>query len=126
MGAPQNGIPEKAARLLYALLWGFARIFSVLALAIAWEVLARSGTFTPFQLPALSAVLERIWSDAIEGDLWTNTAQTLYRALVAFAICAVGGVLIGMAMSRNVLAHWFFDPIVRWVFPCQRSLFFRW
>jgi ABC-type nitrate/sulfonate/bicarbonate transport system permease component len=123
MGAPQNGIPEKAARLLYALLWGFARIFSVLALAIAWEVLARSGTFTPFQLPALSAVLERIWSDAIEGDLWTNTALTLYRALVAFAICAVGGVLIGMAMSRNVLAHWFFDPIVSVGFPMPKIAF---
>ena len=66
-------------------------------------ILARSGTFTPFQLPALSAVLERIWSDAIDGDLWINTGLTLYRALVAFAICAVGGVLIGMAMSRNVI-----------------------
>ena len=66
-------MPEKAARLLYTGLWGFARIFSVLALAITWEWLARSGTFTPFQLPALSAVLERIWSDAIDGDLWINT-----------------------------------------------------
>ena len=55
-GAPRDGLPEKAARLLYMGLWGFARIFSVLALAIAWEWLARSGTFTPFQLPALSAV----------------------------------------------------------------------
>ncbi|HET7911611.1 MAG TPA: hypothetical protein VFL49_06250, partial [Pseudolabrys sp.] len=64
-GEPQDGVPEKAARLLYALLWGFARIFSVLALAVTWEILARSGTFTPFQLPALSAVLERIWSDAV-------------------------------------------------------------
>ena len=121
--APPDGIPEKAARLLHTLLWGFARIFSVLALAIAWEMLARSGTFTPFQLPALSAVLERIWSDALYGDLWTNTALTLYRALVAFAICAVGGVLIGMAMSRNVFAHWFFDPIVSVGFPMPKIAF---
>jgi ABC-type nitrate/sulfonate/bicarbonate transport system permease component len=104
-------------------LWGFARIFSVLALAIAWEWLARSGTFTPFQLPALSAVIERIWSDAVDGDLWINTALTLYRALVAFAICAVGGVIIGMAMSRNVLAHWFFDPIVSVGFPMPKIAF---
>src|SRR5512139_105318 len=120
---PPNGVPEKAARLVYTLMWGFARIFSVLALAIAWEMLARSGTFTPFQLPALSAVLERIWSDAIDGDLWINTALTLYRALVAFAICAVGGVLIGMAMSRNVFAHWFFDPIVSVGFPMPKIAF---
>ena len=122
-GEPQNGIPERAARVAYTLLWGFARIFSILALAIAWELLARSGTFTPFQLPALSAVLERIWSDAISGDLWINTALTLYRALVGFAICAVGGVLIGMAMSRNVFAHWFFDPIVSVGFPMPKIAF---
>ena len=102
---------------------GFCAIFSVLALAIAWEWLARSGTFTPFQLPALSAVLERIWSDAIDGDLWINTALTLYRALVAFAICAVGGVPIGMAMSRNVFANWFFDPIVSVGFPMPKIAF---
>ena len=86
IAASPDGIPEKAARLLSMVFWGFARIFSVLALAIAWEWLARSGTFTPFQLPALSAVLERILSDAIDGDLWINTALNLYRALVAFAI----------------------------------------
>ena len=86
-------------------------------------MLARSGTLTPFQLPALSAVLGRIWSDAISGDLWINTALTLYRALVAFAICAVGGVLIGMAMSRNVFANWFFDPIVSVGFPMPKIAF---
>ena len=122
-GEPQNGVPEKVARVAYTLLWGFARIFSILALAVTWEVLARSGTFTPFQLPALSAVLDRILSDAIDGDLWINTALTLYRALVAFAICAVGGVLIGMAMSRNVFAHWFFDPIVSVGFPMPKIAF---
>ena len=56
-GGSPDGVPEKAARLAYNLLWGFARIFSVLALAFAWEILARSGTFTPFQFPALTAVL---------------------------------------------------------------------
>src|SRR6476661_3702479 len=122
-GKPPDGTPEKAARFAYALAWGFARIFSVVALAVAWEVLARSGTFTPFQLPALSAVLERIWNDAVSGDLWINTALTLYRALTAFAICAIGGVLIGMAMSRNVFANWFFDPIVSVGFPMPKIAF---
>jgi ABC-type nitrate/sulfonate/bicarbonate transport system permease component len=110
-------------KVAYRLLWGFAHIFSILALRLPGEILARSGTFTPFQLPALSAVLERIWSDATYGDLWINTGLTLYRALVAFAICAVLGVLIGMAMSRNVIANWFFDPIVSVGFPMPKIAF---
>ena len=115
-----DGLPEKAARLVYML---FTRVFSIAVLLAAWEILARSGTFTPFQLPALSAVLERIWFDAWSGDLAINTVLTLYRALVAFLICAVGGVAIGMAMSRNALARWFFDPIISVGFPMPKIAF---
>ena len=122
-GEPPNGLPEKAARVAVGLLWAIARVFSIVALLAAWEILARTGTLTPFQLPALSAVLERIWSDAWSGDLAINTALTLYRALVGFFICAVGGVVIGMAMSRNAVANWFFDPIVSVGFPMPKIAF---
>jgi len=118
-----GGHEPAALRIARSIGWGFARIFSVLALAIAWELLARSGTFTPFQLPTLSAVLERIWSDGVSGDLWVNTGLTLYRALTAFFICAVLGVAIGMAMARNMLAYWFFDPIVSVGFPMPKIAF---
>jgi ABC-type nitrate/sulfonate/bicarbonate transport system permease component len=119
----RDGVPERAARLAYTLFWAGARVFSIVAVLVAWETLARSGTFTPFQLPALSAVLVRIWSDAVSGDLFINTALTLYRALVSFAICAVGGVAIGMAMSRNKIANWFFDPIISVGFPMPKIAF---
>ena len=112
-----------ALRIGRAALWGFARIASVLALAIAWEVLARSGVFTPFQLPALSTVAMRIWEDAASGELWINTGLTLYRALTGFLICVVFGIGIGMAMSRNTIAHWFFDPIVSVGFPMPKTAF---
>jgi ABC-type nitrate/sulfonate/bicarbonate transport system permease component len=112
-----------AVRALWLLVRGFARVFSVLLLATAWELLARSGAFTPFQLPALSAVLERVWQDLRSGELAINAGLTLYRALVGFAICAVLGVAIGMAMSRIRLANWFFDPIVSVGFPMPKIAF---
>jgi ABC-type nitrate/sulfonate/bicarbonate transport system permease component len=112
-----------AVRVARSALWGFARVFSILLVLAVWELLARSGKYTPYQLPALSAVLERIWSEAVTGDLAINTALTLYRALVSFAICAVGGVLIGMAMSRNKIANWFFDPIISVGFPMPKIAF---
>jgi len=118
-----NGLPEKAARAAYTLFWAGARVFSIVLLLAAWEILARSGTFTPFQLPALSRVLGRIWDDALSGDLAINTALTLYRALTGFLIAAVGGVMLGMAMSRNTLARWFFDPIISVGFPMPKIAF---
>ena len=117
-------VPEAPAlRVMRALLFGFARVFSICLVLVAWEALARSGTFTPFQLPALSAVLVRIWEHASSGDLFLNTALTLYRALVSFAICTVGGIAIGMAMSRSRIANWFFDPIISVGFPMPKIAF---
>jgi ABC-type nitrate/sulfonate/bicarbonate transport system permease component len=118
-----DGLPERAARFAYTLLWGGARVFSIVVLLVAWETLARSGAFTHFQLPPLSDVLVRIWNDAVSGDLLINTSLTLYRALVSFAICAVGGVAIGMAMSRSKIANWFFDPIISVGFPMPKIAF---
>ncbi len=111
------------ARGLRLVFWGFARVFSVLLLAAAWEFLARSGAFTPFQLPALSAVLERVWIDIRSGELAVNAGLTLYRALAGFVICAVLGVAIGMAMSRFRFANWFFDPIISVGFPMPKIAF---
>lgn len=118
-----NGAPETAARFVYAVYRTFSRVFSILLLAAVWEILARSGALTHYQLPAFSEVVVRIWTDARAGDLWINTALTLYRALAGFAICAVFGVLIGMAMSRSIIADWFFDPIVSVGFPMPKIAF---
>jgi len=117
--------PERstASRVLRALGWGFARVFSVVALALAWELFARSGAVTPFMLPRLSLVLERIWSDLVSGDLMMNTGVTVYRAMVGFLIAAVAGIVLGMAISRGKLAHWFFDPIISVGFPMPKIAF---
>jgi ABC-type nitrate/sulfonate/bicarbonate transport system permease component len=122
-GAAPDGWPEKAARVAVMVFWAGTRVFSIVALLVAWELLARSGVFTHFQLPAFSDVVQRIWKDGVSGDLWVNTGLTLYRALVSFFICVVGGVLIGMAMSRSTIANWFFDPIVSIGFPMPKIAF---
>jgi ABC-type nitrate/sulfonate/bicarbonate transport system permease component len=108
---------------MHTVLWSLARVSSVLVLLIGWELLARSGTFTPFVLPSLTSVVERIWSDALSGELFVNTGLTLYRALVGFFISMFAGILIGAAMSRNVIANWFFDPIVSVGFPMPKIAF---
>ena len=112
-----------ASRWLRTAAWGFARVFSIFALALAWELAARSGAFTPYMLPALSAVLEHIWHDLIAGDLLLNTGVTLYRALSGFVIGAIAGIALGMGISRNRLINWFFDPIISVGFPMPKIAF---
>jgi len=78
---------------------------------------------TPFMLPRLSAVVVRIYDDALTGELFLNVGLTLYRALVGFMIAGVGGVLLGAAMARSVSVRWFFDPIISVGFPMPKIAF---
>ena len=110
-------------RLLRDLAWGAAHWLAIVLLVIAWEGLARSGRVTPFMLPPLSTVLERIWLDATTGDLFLNAGLTLYRALTGFVIAATAGIVLGLAMARGSVARWFFDPIVSVGFPMPKIAF---
>jgi ABC-type nitrate/sulfonate/bicarbonate transport system permease component len=123
LAAAEAEVSRDAARRLDVIFRGGAGIFSVLVLLIAWEAFARSGKVTAFMLPPFSAVAERIYADAITGDLWRNVAVTLWRAMTGFAIAAVGGIALGALMSRNRIARWFFDPIISVGFPMPKIAF---
>ena len=120
VGAPSG-------RRIEAVLAGLGRragaIGSLLALLIAWEAASRSGVVTPFLLPPLSAVLNRVWQDAASGELVLNLGQTLYRALAGFAIAGAAGIAIGILMTRRPWVRWFFDPIVSVGFPMPKIAF---
>ena len=65
---------------------------------------------TAFVLPPFSAVMVRIWEHAVRGDLWLNTAMTIYRAFAGFLIGGLIGLLIGIGIWRNRVARWFWTP----------------
>ncbi|HXQ83966.1 MAG TPA: ABC transporter permease [Xanthobacteraceae bacterium] len=123
LAAAQADISRDAARRLDVVFRGGAGIFSILVMLIAWELFARSGKVTPFMLPPFSAVVERIYTDAVAGDLWRNLGLTMYRAMTGFVIAAVGGVTLGATMSRNSIVRWFFDPIISVGFPMPKIAF---
>jgi ABC-type nitrate/sulfonate/bicarbonate transport system permease component len=97
--------------------------FTIILLLVAWEAFARSGAVTTFLLPPLSLVLERVWEDAIAGDLAANLGQTMYRVLIGFGIAAASGVGLGILIARNRVTRWFFDPIISVAFPMPKIAF---
>lgn len=122
---PQRNYPQglNAAARLRAIGWGTISLASIAGFLLAWEIFARSGAVTMFMLPPFSAVVERIIKDASTGTLWFNIGVTLYRALLGFFIAAIGGVLLGMAMSANSTMRWFFNPIISIGFPMPKIAF---
>ena len=123
LAAAEADISHDAAKRLDIVFRLGAGVFSILVMLIAWELFARSGKVTPFMLPPFSAVVERIYADAVSGDLWLNLGLTVYRAMTGFIIASVGGIALGAAMSRSRLAHWFFDPIISVGFPMPKIAF---
>jgi ABC-type nitrate/sulfonate/bicarbonate transport system permease component len=98
-------------------------IGALLIVIFAWEAASRSGIVTAFLLPPLSAVLARVGADAASGDLLVNLGSTMYRALAGFAIAGLGGVVLGILMTRRPWVRWFFDPIVSVGFPMPKIAF---
>ena len=120
--APVGADPQPASAIEAALRVA-ARSAVIVLLLVAWEVFARSGKVTPFMLPPFSAVVVRVYTDAVSGHLWLNLGLTLYRALAGFLIAACGGIALGAAMSRVAFMRWFFDPIVSVGFPMPKIAF---
>jgi ABC-type nitrate/sulfonate/bicarbonate transport system permease component len=89
----------------------------------AWELFARSGAVTTFLLPPFSMVMERVWDDAVSGDLLINLGDTLYRAVFGFLIAGSLGIVLGILIARNKVMKWFFDPIISVAFPMPKLAF---
>ncbi len=81
-------------------------------LLLAWEFAARLELVIAFLLPPLSVVLTRIATDLVSGQLPIDVAITLYRTITAFALAAVGGVTLGILISRIRPMRWLFDPLI--------------
>ncbi len=118
--------PFRGVRLDRLLSWTGRRLaasLSLIAVAIAWEAVSRSGLVTDYLLPPPSAVIERVGSDVVSGQLAVNLGLTLYRAFVGFLVAAALGIALGILMARNAWVHWFFDPIISVGFPMPKIAF---
>ena len=118
-----DGADRQPASFVDTVFEGGARFIVIGLLLVAWEVFARSGKVTAFMLPPFSAVVARIYTDAVVDHLWLNLGLTVYRALAGFFIAALGGIALGAAMSRVTFLRWFFDPIISVGFPMPKIAF---
>lgn len=67
----------------------------------------------PFFFSTPGAVFERTWRDFATGVIWYHLGITLLETMLAFAIGAAGGVLIGFWFARQQLLAAVFDPYVK-------------
>lgn len=77
-----------------------------------WEFVARIGIFPAKLFPKLEDVTETFIRLTAAGILPHHVLETLGRLFAGFALAAVAGVLIGVAMGRSRRAEDIFLPLV--------------
>ena len=60
-------------------------------------------------------VAERVWKFFVTGTIWRHLGITLTETMLAFAIGALGGILIGFWFARKPLVAAVFEPYLKMV-----------
>gem|GEM_PF-4494101 len=95
-----------------------ARLGSLLALLVAWQLLAAAAQ--SLTLPTPWAVTQVIVQQASSGDLWLNLSATLARVVASFTIAMCVGVALGMWMGASKTTNQWLDPLLIIALKCQR------
>ncbi len=86
--------------------------FPFLVVGAIWEIVARLGVFPRKLFPPLEEVAAAFVRLTADGILPHHVLDTLLRLGAGFALAAVVGVAIGIAMGRSRLAEDIFLPLI--------------
>src|SRR3954468_4179336 len=86
--------------------------FPFLVIGALWEITAHLGLFPPRLFPSLETIAAALYRLTVSGILPHHAAQSLVRLLAGFALAAVAGVTIGIAMGRSRRAEDIILPLV--------------
>jgi len=96
--------------------WSRAAV-TLLAAAVLYEALARSGWFAPALMPTLPKVAGTLWGVLIDGSMIGHAAATLYRVLFGLALAVVAGLPLGILMGRFRAVENFILPLASALMP---------
>ncbi|HEU4367279.1 MAG TPA: ABC transporter permease, partial [Methylomirabilota bacterium] len=96
---------------------------SPVVLLLAWEVASANGLLREAFFPRPSTVLAHLGRLGADGTLPGHTLATLGRIAWAFALSAVLGVAVGLAMGVWRRLREGLDPVFAVVYPIPSVLF---
>jgi len=96
---------------------------SPIVLLVAWEWASATGLLREAFFPRPSTIVGHLRSLVADGTLWGHTATTLVRIGWAFALAAVLGVGIGLAMGIWRRLREGLDPVFAAIYPIPSVLF---
>ncbi len=99
-------------------LWRYSPL---ILLALAWEIGARTGMVSTLALPPLSEVLVSWFELLKSGELITNGAASLWRAVAGLSLAIVVGAALGIFMAWWRPVNVLLSPLVEMFYPMPKS-----
>jgi NitT/TauT family transport system permease protein len=87
-------------------------VFPFLVVGGLWELMAHFGSFPPRLFPPLEMVAAALYRLTVSGILPHHAGETILRLVAGFALAAIVGVVVGIAMGRSRRAEDVFLPLV--------------
>jgi NitT/TauT family transport system permease protein len=109
VSAASGGASSRAAERLRIVA---RNVFPFLVVGAIWEAVAWAGVFPKRLFPPIETVAQTFVELTLNGILPMHALETVVRLLAGFAIAAVAGVAIGIAMGRSKRAEDIFLPLV--------------
>jgi len=88
---------------------------SLVAFALLYEGVARSGYFPPVLMPTLGKIGGTLLTGLLDGSILTHAATTMYRVIVGMGMAVAVAVPLGILMGR-------FKPVENFVLPLASAL----
>lgn len=102
-----------------------SRRVALLAVGVlVWELVARSGMFSPIIVPSITRIGYQFWLLTIQPESLVEAWYSVFRGLSGFALAAVVGVALGVLMGRSALAAAFFGPLFSGTYPIPKIALF--
>src|SRR6185436_1893052 len=97
--------------------WLALKTYPIVVVLMAWQLLAHSGLVTPRLFPDLVQIGSAFATMVTSGDWLYHSRFTLERTLLAFAIAAPAGIVLGALLARSRIAEMLFEPIFSFGYP---------
>ena len=92
-------------------------VLTLIAAALVYEGLARSGIFAKALLPTIPTILETLYAMLADGTLPMHAAATLYRVMLGFLLAVTLALPLGILMARFKRVEDFFLPLISALMP---------
>ena len=90
---------------------------------IAWEFASATGLLRPVFFPRPSTIARLLVAQVADGSLLGHLGLTLARLAAAFALAAIPGVAVGLAMGMSRRTREGLDPLFALIYPIPSVLF---